>query len=148
MFSMFAALQIGKQVRQSFHRHHRILISSNQHRNKDHSKEFHRNNLKPQPDVAIEMRAESIFHLLATLTTKLGKPQLKILFNLILTFFLQLNYSSFGEFPWTTAILSQHTECLCGGSLIHPSVVLTGKNIFTKRIFLITLFTSRRALCF
>ncbi|CRL07166.1 CLUMA_CG020154, isoform A [Clunio marinus] len=36
------------------------------------------------------------------------------------------NEAGFGEFPWTVALLSQHTECLCGGSLIHPSVVLTG----------------------
>lgn len=42
-----------------------------------------------------------------------------------------VNYEAgFGEFPWTTAILSQHTECLCGGSLIHPSVVLTGNKLF------------------
>lgn len=33
--------------------------------------------------------------------------------------------SGFGEFPWTVALLS-NAECLCGGSLIHPSVVLTG----------------------
>lgn len=33
--------------------------------------------------------------------------------------------AGFGEFPWTIAILGQ-AECLCGGSLIHPSVVLTG----------------------
>lgn len=36
------------------------------------------------------------------------------------------NEAGFGEFPWTVALLSQRTECLCGGSLIHPSVVLTG----------------------
>lgn len=34
--------------------------------------------------------------------------------------------SGFGEFPWTVALLKENTECLCGGSLIHPSVVLTG----------------------
>lgn len=34
--------------------------------------------------------------------------------------------SGFGEFPWTIALLSGHADCLCGGSLIHPSVVLTG----------------------
>jgi len=33
--------------------------------------------------------------------------------------------SGFGEFPWTVALLS-NAECLCGASLIHPSVVLTG----------------------
>jgi secreted trypsin-like serine protease len=36
------------------------------------------------------------------------------------------NEAGFGEFPWTVALLSQRTECLCGGSLIHPNVVLTG----------------------
>lgn len=34
--------------------------------------------------------------------------------------------AGFGEFPWTVALLSADTGCLCGGSLIHPSVVLTG----------------------
>ena len=33
--------------------------------------------------------------------------------------------SGFAEFPWTVALLS-NADCLCGGSLIHPSVVLTG----------------------
>lgn len=33
--------------------------------------------------------------------------------------------AGFGEFPWTVAILGQ-AECLCGASLIHPQVVLTG----------------------
>lgn len=33
--------------------------------------------------------------------------------------------AGFGEFPWMVAILGP-VECLCGGSLIHPSVVLTG----------------------
>lgn len=36
------------------------------------------------------------------------------------------NEAGFGEFPWMVAILAQNTECLCGGSLIHPQVVLTG----------------------
>lgn len=36
------------------------------------------------------------------------------------------NEAGFGEFPWTVALLTQNTECLCGGSLIHPNVVLTG----------------------
>lgn len=34
--------------------------------------------------------------------------------------------AGFGEFPWTIALLSPVAQCLCGGSLIHPSVVLTG----------------------
>lgn len=34
--------------------------------------------------------------------------------------------AGFGEFPWTVALLSADAGCLCGGSLIHPSVVLTG----------------------
>lgn len=34
--------------------------------------------------------------------------------------------SGYGEFPWTVALLSGYAECLCGASLIHPSVVLTG----------------------
>lgn len=34
--------------------------------------------------------------------------------------------SGFGEFPWTVALLSGYADCLCGASLIHPSVVLTG----------------------
>lgn len=34
------------------------------------------------------------------------------------------NEAGFGEFPWTVALLSK-TGSVCGGSLIHPSVVLT-----------------------
>jgi plasma kallikrein len=37
-----------------------------------------------------------------------------------------VNEAGFGEFPWTVAILTQNKQCLCGASLIHPSVVLTG----------------------
>lgn len=36
------------------------------------------------------------------------------------------NEAGFGEFPWMVAILAQNVKCLCGGSLIHPQVVLTG----------------------
>jgi kallikrein len=35
------------------------------------------------------------------------------------------NEAGFGEFPWMVALLTSQ-ECLCGGSLIHPNVVLTG----------------------
>lgn len=35
------------------------------------------------------------------------------------------NEAGFGELPWQIALLSSK-ECLCGGSLIHPNVVLTG----------------------
>ncbi|KAG5671371.1 hypothetical protein PVAND_001572 [Polypedilum vanderplanki] len=35
------------------------------------------------------------------------------------------NEAGFAEFPWMVALLSTR-ECLCGGSLIHPNVVLTG----------------------
>lgn len=36
------------------------------------------------------------------------------------------NEAGFGEFPWMVAILTKNVKCLCGGSLIHPQVVLTG----------------------
>jgi plasma kallikrein len=36
------------------------------------------------------------------------------------------NEAGFAEFPWMVALLSPHKECLCGGSLIHESIVLTG----------------------
>lgn len=39
------------------------------------------------------------------------------------------NEAQFGEFPWMIAILklesNQSTTYICGGSLIHPKVVLT-----------------------
>ncbi|XP_037917552.1 phenoloxidase-activating factor 2-like [Hermetia illucens] len=39
------------------------------------------------------------------------------------------NEAGFGEFPWTVALLTVPSEqCLCGGSLIHPNVVLTGNH--------------------
>ncbi|XP_059608271.1 phenoloxidase-activating factor 2-like [Phlebotomus argentipes] len=39
------------------------------------------------------------------------------------------NEAGFGEFPWTTALIRIRDEvCLCGGSLIHPSVVMTGNH--------------------
>lgn len=34
--------------------------------------------------------------------------------------------AGFAEFPWTVALLASHKDCLCGGSLIHPQIVLTG----------------------
>jgi kallikrein len=36
------------------------------------------------------------------------------------------NEAGFAEFPWMVALLVSDRECLCGGSLIHPRVVLTG----------------------
>jgi plasma kallikrein len=36
------------------------------------------------------------------------------------------NEAGFAEFPWMVALLLSDRECLCGGSLIHPKVVLTG----------------------
>lgn len=36
------------------------------------------------------------------------------------------NEAGFAEFPWMVALLVSHKECLCGGSLIHPQIVLTG----------------------
>lgn len=35
--------------------------------------------------------------------------------------------AGFGEFPWTVALINiANDSCACGGSLIHPNVVLTG----------------------
>lgn len=35
--------------------------------------------------------------------------------------------AGFGEFPWAIAMIRiEDDTCLCGGSLIHPNVVLTG----------------------
>jgi plasma kallikrein len=46
--------------------------------------------------------------------------------------------SEFGEFPWMVAVSEKKiilgismNAYLCGGSIIHPSVVLTGKIILT-----------------
>lgn len=36
------------------------------------------------------------------------------------------NEAGFAEFPWMVALLTSHKDCLCGGSLIHPQIVLTG----------------------
>ena len=37
------------------------------------------------------------------------------------------NDAGFAEFPWTVAVIKISTDdCLCGGSLIHPNVVLSG----------------------
>lgn len=36
------------------------------------------------------------------------------------------NEAGFAEFPWMVALLVSDSDCLCGGSLIHPRVVLTG----------------------
>uniref|UniRef100_A0A7G3ADZ2 Phenoloxidase-activating factor 2 n=1 Tax=Lutzomyia longipalpis TaxID=7200 RepID=A0A7G3ADZ2_LUTLO len=39
------------------------------------------------------------------------------------------NEAGFGEFPWTVALIRiRDDSCLCGGSLIHPRVVLTGNH--------------------
>uniref|UniRef100_A0A1B0DF92 Uncharacterized protein n=1 Tax=Phlebotomus papatasi TaxID=29031 RepID=A0A1B0DF92_PHLPP len=39
------------------------------------------------------------------------------------------NEAGFGEFPWTVALIRIRDDaCLCGGSLIHPSVILTGNH--------------------
>lgn len=39
------------------------------------------------------------------------------------------NEAGFGEFPWTVALLRIADEaCLCGGSLIHPQVILTANH--------------------
>lgn len=43
------------------------------------------------------------------------------------------NESEFGEFPWTVAILNvADSSAVCAGSLIHPSVVLTGAHCLAK----------------
>lgn len=36
------------------------------------------------------------------------------------------NEAGFAEFPWMVALLVSDSDCLCGGSLIHPRIVLTG----------------------
>lgn len=37
--------------------------------------------------------------------------------------------AGFGEFPWTTALIRIADDaCLCGGSLIHPQVILTANH--------------------
>uniref|UniRef100_A0A240PMR5 Phenoloxidase-activating factor 2 n=1 Tax=Anopheles atroparvus TaxID=41427 RepID=A0A240PMR5_ANOAO len=36
------------------------------------------------------------------------------------------NEAGFGEFPWTVAIVKKDGSSSCGGSLIHPNLVLTG----------------------
>lgn len=43
------------------------------------------------------------------------------------------NESGFGEFPWTVALLLNNSTYFCAGSLIHPSVVLTGVHCVVDR---------------
>lgn len=38
----------------------------------------------------------------------------------------------FGEFPWTVALLNLDSSCFCSGTLIHPSVVITGAHCLAK----------------
>lgn len=38
----------------------------------------------------------------------------------------------FGEFPWMMALTTKNDEYFCGGSLIHPSVVLTSAHCFNQ----------------
>ncbi|GAB0097202.1 phenoloxidase-activating factor 2 [Sergentomyia squamirostris] len=65
-------------------------------------------------------------------TTQPGRPRgcgIRNVGGLDFTLLGNTNEAGFGEFPWTVALIRIRDDaCLCGGSLIHNSVIITGNH--------------------